>query len=170
MQQQFNQHVFKLEQEVYLKEGIVWNMIDFYDNQPCIDLIESKLGILDLLDEECRMPNGSDNSWVGKLNEKCSKYKHYEKARFGTSSFLVKHFSDTVQYECAGFLEKNRDTVSKELVNVIQQSDMDFCRHLIQLDEKDDKSNEKNKSATLGSARVVISASKVQVTIKFHPH
>lgn len=55
LQQQFNQHVFKLEQEEYLKEGIVWTMIDFYDNQPCIDLIESKLGVLDLLDEECRV-------------------------------------------------------------------------------------------------------------------
>lgn len=55
LQQQFNQHVFKLEQDEYLKEGIVWTMIDFYDNQPCIDMIESKLGILDLLDEECRV-------------------------------------------------------------------------------------------------------------------
>lgn len=171
LQQQFNQHVFKLEQEEYLKEGIVWNMIDFYDNQPCIDLIESKLGILDLLDDECRMPNGSDVSWVGKLNEKCSRYKHFEKPRFGTSAFLVKHFSDTVQYECSGFLEKNRDTVSKELVNVIQQSDMDFLRHLMLLDEKEDKMSggsgltEKNKSATTGRIKVVISASKLQVHI-----
>lgn len=55
LQQQFNQHVFKLEQDEYLKEGIVWTMIDFYDNQPCIDLIETKLGVLDLLDEECRV-------------------------------------------------------------------------------------------------------------------
>ena len=59
LQQQFNQHVFKLEQDEYLKEGIEWKMIDFYDNQPCIDLIETKLGILDLLDEECRMPKGT---------------------------------------------------------------------------------------------------------------
>lgn len=55
LQQQFNQHVFKLEQEEYMKEEIEWKFIDFYDNQPCIDLIESKLGILDLLDEECRV-------------------------------------------------------------------------------------------------------------------
>lgn len=48
-------HVFKLEQEEYIKEGIEWKMIEFYDNQPCIDLIETKLGILDLLDEECRV-------------------------------------------------------------------------------------------------------------------
>lgn len=61
LQQQFNQHVFKLEQEEYLKEGITWTMIDFYDNQPCIDLIESKLGVLDLLDEECRVSMAQRN-------------------------------------------------------------------------------------------------------------
>lgn len=167
LQQQFNQHVFKLEQEVYLKEGIVWTMIDFYDNQPCIDLIEAKLGILDLLDEECRMPNGSDDSWVTKLNEKCTKYKHYDKPRFGRTAFLVKHFSDTVQYESAGFLEKNRDTVSKELVSVIQESDMGFCRHLVLLDEKADNMSAKEKSATTPSSgiRVIVSASKLQVSL-----
>lgn len=50
-----SQHVFKLEQEEYVKEEIEWSFIDFYDNQPCIDLIEGKLGLLDLLDEECRV-------------------------------------------------------------------------------------------------------------------
>lgn len=49
------QHVFKLEQEEYVREKITWSFIDFYDNQPCIDLIEAKLGVLDLLDEECRV-------------------------------------------------------------------------------------------------------------------
>lgn len=47
--------MFKLEQEEYVREQIEWKFIDFYDNQPCIDLIESKLGILDLLDEECKV-------------------------------------------------------------------------------------------------------------------
>lgn len=47
------QHVFKLEQEEYMKEDIPWTLIDFYDNQPVIDLIEAKMGILELLDEEC---------------------------------------------------------------------------------------------------------------------
>ena len=51
------QHVFKLEQEEYIREQITWSFIDFYDNQSCIDLIETKLGILDLLDEECRVRN-----------------------------------------------------------------------------------------------------------------
>lgn len=165
LQQQFNQHVFKLEQEEYLKEGIHWTMIDFYDNQPCIDLIEAKLGILDLLDEECRMPNGSDASWISKLNEKCSKYKHFDKPRFGTSSFLIKHFSDAVQYEARGFVEKNRDTVSKKLENVIEQSDMEFCRQLILLDEKNYSvgNNHEESAHKSNLTKVVFNDSKTQV-------
>jgi len=73
--------VFKLEQEEYLKEGIVWKMIDFSDNQPCIDLIEKKLGILSLLDEECAFPNGSDKSWVDKLYVQCKKWDHFSKPK-----------------------------------------------------------------------------------------
>ena len=44
LQQQFCQHVFKLEQEEYMREEIRWSFIEFYDNQPCIELIEGKLG------------------------------------------------------------------------------------------------------------------------------
>ncbi|XP_058836374.1 unconventional myosin-Va isoform X3 [Topomyia yanbarensis] len=159
LQQQFNQHVFKLEQEQYLKEGIQWTMIDFYDNQPCIDLIESKLGILDLLDEECRMPRGSDESWVGKLFEKCSKYKHFDKPRFGTSAFLIKHFSDTVQYESQGFLEKNRDTVSKELVNVLALSGMKLCHKLMTAQDEQQSPSEAARSR---GVKLVVSAAKSQ--------
>ncbi|XP_011698076.1 PREDICTED: unconventional myosin-Va isoform X3 [Wasmannia auropunctata] len=130
LQQQFNSHVFKLEQEEYLKEDIEWTFIDFYDNQPCIDLIETKLGILDLLDEECRMPKGSDASWAEKLYTKCIKSKHFEKPRFGTTAFLIHHFADLVQYETVGFLEKNRDTVIEEQVDVLRSCENKLLRRL----------------------------------------
>ncbi|XP_050723307.1 unconventional myosin-Va-like isoform X3 [Eriocheir sinensis] len=130
LQQQFNQHVFKLEQEEYVKEQIEWEFINFYDNQPCIDLIESKLGILDLLDEECRMPKGSDQSWVEKLYDKCKKWDHFSKPRLSNSSFLIAHFADKVGYECAGFLEKNRDTVSEEQINILKSSQISLIHSL----------------------------------------
>lgn len=38
------------------------------------------------------MPRGSDESWVGKLIEKCTKYKHFEKTRFGTGSKLLLYY------------------------------------------------------------------------------
>ncbi|CAG2055273.1 unnamed protein product, partial [Timema podura] len=115
-----SKHVFKLEQEEYLKEEIEWKLIDFYDNQPCIDLIETKLGILDLLDEECRMPKGTDSSWAEKLYSKCTKWKHFAKPRFGTTAFLIHHFADNVTYQSNGFLEKNRDTVMEDQINVLK--------------------------------------------------
>lgn len=49
------QHVFHLEQEEYVREELAWNRIEFSDNQQCISLIEGQLGLLDLLDEECRV-------------------------------------------------------------------------------------------------------------------
>ena len=59
LQQHFNQHVFKMEQAEYEREAIEWSYIEFVDNQDVLDLIESKMGILDLLDESCRFPKAS---------------------------------------------------------------------------------------------------------------
>lgn len=47
--------MFHLEQEEYVREELAWNRIEFSDNQQCISLIEGQLGLLDLLDEECRV-------------------------------------------------------------------------------------------------------------------
>uniref|UniRef100_A0A803TSU2 Myosin VA n=1 Tax=Anolis carolinensis TaxID=28377 RepID=A0A803TSU2_ANOCA len=101
LQQQFNMHVFKLEQEEYMREEIPWTLIDFYDNQPCINLIEAKLGILDLLDEECKMPKGSDNSWAQKLyNTHLNKTSLFEKPRLSNKAFIIQHFADKVGVFC----------------------------------------------------------------------
>nr|CAN64315.1 hypothetical protein VITISV_036695 [Vitis vinifera] len=40
LQQHFNEHVFKMEQEEYSKEEINWSYIEFIDNQDVLDLIE----------------------------------------------------------------------------------------------------------------------------------
>ncbi|UYV60536.1 MYO5A [Cordylochernes scorpioides] len=124
LQQQFNMHVFKLEQEEYVKEQIEWKFIDYYDNQPCIDLIESKMGILDLLDEECKMPKGSDGTWGRKLYEICTKRwkDNFSKPRLSNTAFQVHHFADVVKYEVDGFLDKNRDTVMEEHINILRAS------------------------------------------------
>ncbi|RYR03952.1 hypothetical protein Ahy_B06g083408 [Arachis hypogaea] len=48
------EHVFKMEQERYTKEGIDWSYLEFVDNQDVLDLIEKKPGgIIALLDEAC---------------------------------------------------------------------------------------------------------------------
>lgn len=133
LQQEFNQHVFKLEQEEYLREKIDWTFIDFSDNQPCIDLIEAKMGILSLLDEESRLPMGSDEQFVTKLHHNFTndKSKYYKKPRFGKSSFTVCHYAIDVTYESDGFIEKNRDTVPDEHMEVLKNASNPFLGEVL---------------------------------------
>ncbi|KAK3713917.1 Myosin type-2 heavy chain 1 [Vermiconidia calcicola] len=134
LQQEFNQHVFKLEQEEYVREQIDWTFIDFSDNQPCIDLIEGKMGILSLLDEESRLPMGSDDSFVTKLHHNYSQDKHkfYKKPRFGKSAFTVCHYAIDVTYESDGFIDKNRDTVPDEHQEVLRNTSNSFLSEVLE--------------------------------------
>uniref|UniRef100_A0A3P9DQS3 Unconventional myosin-Va n=1 Tax=Maylandia zebra TaxID=106582 RepID=A0A3P9DQS3_9CICH len=152
LQQQFNLHVFKLEQEEYMKEEIPWTLIDFYDNQPCINLIEAKLGVLDLLDEECKMPKGSDETWAQKLyNTLLKQNAHFEKPRLSNRAFIIHHFADKVEYQCVGFLEKNKDTVNEEQINVLKKSKFDLLLKLFEDDEKAANSSNKLTSRRIHS-------------------
>uniref|UniRef100_A0A8C7RQF8 Myosin VB n=1 Tax=Oncorhynchus mykiss TaxID=8022 RepID=A0A8C7RQF8_ONCMY len=157
LQQQFNQHVFKLEQEEYVKEQIPWTLIDFYDNQPCIDVIEAKLGILDLLDEECKVPKGTDQNWCQKLYDRLSSSVHFQKPRMSNTSFIVIHFADKVEYQCDGFLEKNRDTVYEEQINILKASKFQLMADLFQDTNKDSSISTSSSSK---SSRVNVRASK----------
>uniref|UniRef100_A0A670KCS6 Myosin VC n=1 Tax=Podarcis muralis TaxID=64176 RepID=A0A670KCS6_PODMU len=133
LQQQFNLHVFKLEQEEYMKENIPWTLIDFYDNQPVIDLIEAKMGILELLDEECLLPQGTDENWLLKLyNNFANKNPLFEEPRMSNSSFIIQHFADKVEYKSDGFLEKNRDTVYEVLIEILRSSKFRLCANFFQ--------------------------------------
>ncbi|XP_037624073.1 unconventional myosin-Vc [Sebastes umbrosus] len=142
LQQQFNLHVFKLEQEEYMKEDIPWTLIDFYDNQPVIDLIEAKMGILDLLDEECLFPQGTDQSWLQKLFSYLDANPLFEKPRLSNEAFVIQHFADKVEYQCRGFLEKNRDALYEELVDILRVSKFPFLANFFQ-EEKQSSGNSK---------------------------
>ncbi|XP_040013446.1 unconventional myosin-Vb isoform X5 [Xiphias gladius] len=151
LQQQFNSHVFKLEQEEYMKEQIPWTLIDFYDNQPCIDLIEARLGVLDLLDEECKVPKGTDQNWAQKLYKQHSSSAHFQKPRMSNTSFIIIHFADKVEYQCEGFLEKNRDTVYEEQINILKASQFQLVADLFH--EKDDAPPSKTSRVNVRAAK-----------------
>ncbi|KAG0668056.1 Myosin type-2 heavy chain 1 [Maudiozyma exigua] len=134
LQQEFNQHVFKLEQEEYVNEKIEWSFIEFNDNQPCIDLIENKLGILSLLDEESRLPAGSDETWAEKLYQCLDKPPTnavFNKPRFGQTKFVVRHYANDVTYDVEGFIEKNRDTVSDGQFEVLKATSNDTLKMIL---------------------------------------
>ncbi|KAJ6570149.1 P-loop containing nucleoside triphosphate hydrolase protein [Mycena vulgaris] len=134
LQSEFNTYVFKLAQEDYVKEKINWTFIDFDDNQPAIDLMEGKLGILALLDEESRLPLGSDASFLQKLNAQLDKPANkavYKMPKFANAGFTIAHYALDVTYQVEGFLEKNRDTVPEEHLNLLTSSSNTFLREVL---------------------------------------
>ncbi|KAI9334542.1 P-loop containing nucleoside triphosphate hydrolase protein, partial [Obelidium mucronatum] len=130
LQQEFNSHVFRNEQEEYVQEGIQWTMIEFSDNQQCIDLIESKIGVLGLLDEESRLQNGTDANFITKLNNNFSQHKYYSKARFGTTDFTIRHYAVEVTYTSTSFIDKNKDNMSDELQDVLSATNNSFLKEI----------------------------------------
>ena len=71
LQQHFNRHTFKEEESVYLSEGVPYEAVPFIDNQPVLDTIEKKpQGLLCLLDDEVKLPEGSDGQWLSKAEDR----------------------------------------------------------------------------------------------------
>ena len=121
LQQQFNKYVFKLEQIEYEKEKINWEMIKFPDNQECLDLIHSKNGIFKMLDEECMLPKGSDNSFNRKLNKKFSNHPFYLTKKINADQYLgIKHYAGNIFYSTKLFCNKNMNLISPEIFSFIK--------------------------------------------------
>ncbi|XP_040039858.2 unconventional myosin-VIIb isoform X1 [Gasterosteus aculeatus] len=124
LQQFFVRHVFKLEQDEYARENIVWKQIDYKDNQGTLDMLANKpLNMLALIDEESNFPKGTDSTLLHKLNQVHGKGDIYlcPKNNYETQ-FGVKHFAGEVHYDSNGFLEKNRDAHSSDLINLMETS------------------------------------------------
>ncbi|KAJ7518383.1 hypothetical protein O6H91_21G066400 [Diphasiastrum complanatum] len=118
LQQHFNRHLFKLEQEEYTAEGIDWTRVDFVDNQECLDLIERRpLGLISLLDEECTFPRATEETLSMKLNKHLNGNSCFKLER-GTI-FSIHHYAGEVVYETAGIMEKNRDLLHADLLHLL---------------------------------------------------
>ncbi|XP_035377707.1 unconventional myosin-X [Electrophorus electricus] len=132
LQEYFNKHIFSLEQLEYNREGIQWEAIDWMDNAECLDLIEKKLGLLALINEESRFPKGTDYTLLEKLHSRHATNSYYVKPRMAEHQFGIKHYAGEVLYDVRGVLEKNRDTFRDDILNMLQDSRLDFIYDLFE--------------------------------------
>ncbi|XP_053769968.1 unconventional myosin-VI isoform X2 [Desmodus rotundus] len=143
LQQFFNERILKEEQELYQKEGLGVNEVHYVDNQDCIDLVEAKLvGILDILDEENRLPQPSDQHFTSAVHQKHkdhfrltiprkSKLAVHRNIR-DDEGFIIRHFAGAVCYETTQFVEKNNDALHMSLESLICESRDKFIRELFE--------------------------------------
>eukprot|EP00924_Labyrinthula_sp_SR-Ha-C_P014581 augustus_masked-scaffold_34-processed-gene-2.25-mRNA-1 protein AED:0.00 eAED:0.01 QI:0/-1/0/1/-1/1/1/0/1797 len=121
LQGHFNTHIFALEQKLYEAEGIDLSKIAFADNAKTLKMIEGKGGLLSLLDEQNKLPKGSDEGYIQKVHSfadgqiiKKPDVKAMRKKE-NQMKFMVVHFAGEVAYTATSFLEKNRDRLLDDL-------------------------------------------------------
>ncbi|KAG6418724.1 hypothetical protein SASPL_120928 [Salvia splendens] len=154
VQQHFNQHVFKMEQEEYIKEEIAWSYIDYVDNQGVLDLIEKKPGgIVALLDVACMFPKSTHEIFAEKLYQTFKPNKHFIKPKLSRTELAIAHYAGEVQYQCDQFLDKNKGYVVPEHQVLLTASQ---CPFLVELfppipEETTKSSNKSSKFSSIGS-------------------
>ncbi|NXK74791.1 MYO1A protein, partial [Amazona guildingii] len=128
LQQIFILLTLKEEQEEYVREGIQWTPVEFFDNSIICNLIEnSKSGILAMLDEECLRPGVvNEDTFLTKLNLLFATHKHYDSKETQNARrvmdtslppqcFRIHHYAGKVTYNVTGFIEKNNDLLFRDL-------------------------------------------------------
>ncbi len=135
LQQFFNHHMFVVEQEEYLSEGIDWQMVDFgMDLAACIIMFEKPMGIWAILEEESLFPKATDKTFEDKLKaQHLGKSPCFAKAQSKTDKeahFAVLHYAGVVSYNVTGWLEKNKDPVNDTVVDLLKKADNALLIHL----------------------------------------
>jgi len=129
LQQFFNHHMFVVEQEEYVREGIDWVMVDFgMDLAAAIIMFEKPMGIWAILEEESLFPKATDKSFEEKLKASLGKLPVFLKPQSKTDKnahFAISHYAGIVSYNVTGWLEKNKDPVNDSVVEVMKSQSTD---------------------------------------------
>lgn len=138
LQQLFIELVMKREQAEYAKEGITWIEIPYFDNAAICAMVEApKGGIVNILDEQCSRPNGSDSAFLGHLdvalksNERYSSYQKDPKSGCGRNvDFKVAHFAGDVVYSTGEFVDRNNDSLFQDLKRLLFNCDISALKEM----------------------------------------
>jgi myosin-1 len=159
LQQYFIELTLKAEQEEYVREGIKWEQINYFNNQVVVDLIEGKKppGLFSLLDDVCATIHAQagfevDMKFLQKAYAMFSQHQHFRPL---DTAFVIKHYAGDVTYEVEGFCDKNKDTLFPDLVEAMQTSQLPF---LVSLFPEEVSTKEQKKRPTTAGFKIRNSA------------
>ena len=154
LQQHFNTHTFKSEEELYVSEGIPFEHIDYKDNQDVLDLLEKKPhGILVLLDDEVAVPKGSDKSFVNKLTKRQKKHPRFHFKPQKKTLFSVEHYAGQVEYNVDDFCEKNKDRLEEDVAWMLSHSSDPLVADIMKLTREMLEQKKKGNSTSTRATR-----------------
>ncbi|XP_028937471.1 unconventional myosin-XIX isoform X1 [Ornithorhynchus anatinus] len=157
LQQHFVGHYLKAQQEEYAAEGLEWSFISYQDNQRCLDLIEGSpqqpISICSLLNEECRLMRPSNAAQLQvRIESALSGSPSLGRDRLSQQpGFTVSHYAGPVRYNLDGLVEKNKDPVPPELIQLLQGSQDPLLQMLFPAKEMEQKDPTAPRRATVVS-------------------
>lgn len=108
--------IFRDTKAEYDFEGIPLFYVEVDDNEQVLDLIESRTGLISLLNEECYRPKGNDLAFVSKVLDIFKESKYIVKPKRGiVNQFGVAHYAGVVTYTAENFVESNQDALPFDL-------------------------------------------------------
>ena len=125
LQATFNNQVFIAEMELYKREGITVGKIEWPDNRECVELLAGKPhGILQILDNEAMNPKPTDSKFLAMLHKTHGKNKYFPRPhpKDMQEMFIVRHFAGSVTYTIGAFMDKNNDTIPKDMADLFLSS------------------------------------------------
>ena len=146
LQQYFNNHIFKLEQQTYKKEGIDWTQVEFVDNKNIIELIDNgKISIFGLLDSEPLTPNPTDIKFKNNVYQLLKSNDALGEEEAHEPKITINHYAGMIAYDVRGFIEKNLDQITNDITEALLQSNNKLIKKLFEtnLRENSKQSNSK---------------------------
>ena len=131
LQNVFIEIVFEKEKALYTSEGISTHDLVWTSNGEIINLLTGRSrSLMSSLEDQCIAPGGTDEKFVS-LAYKSIKGSHFLPGKVSPNlSFIVVHTIGPVQYSAKNFLQKNKDILRSELVQLVQNSSNQLVREL----------------------------------------
>lgn len=129
--QHFHQIIFINEHKIYENDNINIPDITYPDNTQVVRTIDNRTNGLFLLSEEqLRLKGSTDQKLAQYFYAQNSSNKSFfaAKAEQKNSEFIIKHYLGNVKYEINGFLSRNRNEVSTEIITCLKSSSIQFIR------------------------------------------
>jgi len=123
LQQKYISDVFRSVTEEYEFEGIQCVDIEISDNADVLKLIEGRMGVLDVLNEECVRPKGNDDSFVSKVKTMNKDSESLIQGKLDRpNEFAIQHYAGPVKYDASNFIQKNMDNLPLDLLKCAVES------------------------------------------------
>eukprot|EP01083_Nonionella_stella_P253668 872625_1 len=141
LQELFSSSIVRSEQSAYLSEGVPWHALAVPESA-CLCLIEGRArGVFATLDAACTQPKGTSEIFVTNLFQLNPNASGILRRRSHpgvpqSCGFVLEHYAQNVEYDCAEFLIKNSDSVHPDTLTLFRSSSCGILQDLGTVDAK----------------------------------